>query len=847
MRSNRYHYTTRFSNIAPVFFIQNFEQKATKVFDEFDENITIVNPLSLNDMELFDVLLCELRKQGLKKPLFWIYTPNFINELSSLTIEHYIIYHATEAYFGSDLFNEKIAEYYKEYIDNTRTIINMSDYVIAVSDGVAKGIFEDPGILTEVKVVTNGCDFKFWSSTLNTYERKDIVLYQGGIHRKLDFELIQFAVKDNDHLEFWFCGEETIEFKEDRAIWDNLLLQKNFKYLGKLPVEDVLAISSKAKVGIIPFKLEDWLIEKSFPLKAFEYLSAGLEVVSTPIKALYQFEDEFSFTDDLVVFSEKIRQSVEKSAPLSEGRLAICQLQDYDQKFRQSLKIVNAIEARGRPAAFKFKKNVLVLYDKYSCHVSTVAEHINAFGNYSKNNITYYHAADNVYHAAYNEEINEQFLATFEVVIIHYSIRLSVSNHLSDPIYKSLIKFVGLKILFIQDEYDNLKSTYKYMSDIRFDIVFTLVRNENLEYVYPRDRFPNVLFELNLTGYIPYQNVFKNTIPFSARTVDVFYRGRELPHIYGSLGREKFEIGSLFKNKCEELGVPLNLDLEATNEKRIYGDGWYRAIASSKTMLGTESGSDVFDFDGDLKSIIESEIANGRSYDEIYNDHLAEKESKIKMYLISPKVFECISLKTVLILYEGQYSGVLKAGEHYIELKKDFSNIQSVLEIISDNEKLEEIANRALAHITSNYSLTYDSLISRLDQLIDENTPLIRNSRLYVPKLLMTSVQNKSGLSIRRFSFIRSGFKMPSNTISEDDLSSWEKRSTYLYEVLYPLEALRVKLLSSTPGVFVKIFRRVNLYRIKVASSFKAGVLYSFFSRLFGFLMRLFKNVIGRI
>ena len=190
---------------------------------------------------------------------------------------------------------------------------------------------------------------------------------------------------------------------------------------------------------------------------------------------------------------------------------------------------------------------------------------------------------------------------------------------------------------------------------------------------------------------------------------------------------------------------------------------------------------------------------------------------------------------------------MLKAGEHYIELKKDFSNIQSVLEIISDNEKLEEIANRALAHITSNYSLTYDSLISRLDQLIDENTPLIRNSRLYVPKLLMTSVQNKSGLSIRRFSFIRSGFKMPSNTISEDDLSSWEKRSTYLYEVLYPLEALRVKLLSSTPGVFVKIFRRVNLYRIKVASSFKAGVLYSFFSRLFGFLMRLFKNVIGRI
>jgi hypothetical protein len=840
MRSNRYHYTTRFSKIAPVFFIQNFDQKATKVFDQFDQNITIVNPLSFSDMELFDVLLSELRKQGLKKPLFWIYTPKFISALKSLTIEYLMIYHATEAYFGSDLLNENLAKYYKEYLENTRIVINMSDYVIAVSHGVGRGISEDPNVLTEVKVVTNGCDFKFWSSSVNNGDRKDIVLYQGGIHRKLDFELIRFVVKDNDHLEFWFCGEETIEFKEDKAIWNDILQQNNFKYLGKLSVEEVLDISTKAKVGIIPFKLEDWLVEKSFPLKAFEYLSAGLEVVSTPIRALSQYESEFSFTDDPTVFSEKIRQSIKLSSPISEDRLQLCQLQDYDQKFKQSIKIISTINSRGRAAAYKFKKNVLVLYDKHSCHVSTIAEHINAFGNYSKNNVTYYNSTN-------GERINERFLASFEVLILHYSIRLSSPGHLSDPIYEELKKFVGLKILFIQDEYDNLKSTYKYMSDIHFDIVFTCVPNEYLEYVYPRERFSNVLFEQNLTGYISYQNVFKNTVPFQDRTVDVFYRGRELPYIYGSLGREKFEIGSTFKSKCEELDTLLNLDLEATNDKRIYGDGWYRAIANSKTMLGTESGSNVFDFDGDLNGIIEAEVANGRSYNEIYRHHLAERESKVRMNQISPKVFECISLKTVLILFEGEYSGVLEADEHYIELKKDFSNIQSVLDTISNNEKLEQIANNALSHISSNFSLTYESLIARLDQLIDENTPLIKNSKFYVPQLLITSIWNKSGIPIKRVNFIKSGFEMPSNTIPKADLLNWQKRSTtYLNLVLYPLETLKFKFLAGSPLALIKILKKINLYKSKLTKSFKKLKIYRFFTHLFSFCRRVVNKFIGK-
>ena len=39
---------------------------------------------------------------------------------------------------------------------------------------------------------------------------------------------------------------------------------------------------------------------------------------------------------------------------------------------------------------------------------------------------------------------------------------------------------------------------------------------------------------------------------------------------------------------------------------------------------------------------------------------------------ISPKMFEAISLGTVLVMFEGKYSNILKPDLHYISLKKDF-------------------------------------------------------------------------------------------------------------------------------------------------------------------------------
>ena len=70
-------------------------------------------------------------------------------------------------------------------------------------------------------------------------------------------------------------------------------------------------------------------------------------------------------------------------------------------------------------------------------------------------------------------------------------------------------------------------------------------------------------------------------------------------------------------------------------------------------------------------------------------------ETRYDMAQISPRVFEAAALRTPMVLYTGRYSGLIEPGEHYIELKKDFSNVDAVLDRVRRYGGLERLAERA--------------------------------------------------------------------------------------------------------------------------------------------------------
>ncbi|MGE3805304.1 MAG: hypothetical protein AB7K24_11585, partial [Gemmataceae bacterium] len=134
------------------------------------------------------------------------------------------------------------------------------------------------------------------------------------------------------------------------------------------------------------------------------------------------------------------------------------------------------------------------------------------------------------------------------------------------------------------------------------------------------------------------------------------------------------------------------------------------------------SGSNVFDPDGSLTRAVNEMLRQdpAASYESVHERLLARHEDRIRMNQMSPRIFEAIALRTALVLFEGEYSGVVEPEKHYIPLKHDFSNASEVLDRLEDVRYLEELTERAFADVIAPGRYGYGRLGQLLDRAIDE-------------------------------------------------------------------------------------------------------------------------------
>ena len=353
---------------------------------------------------------------------------------------------------------------------------------------------------------------------------------------------------------------------------------------------------------------------------------------------------------------------------------------------------------------------VLCLYNSTQTYTNTVYEHLNCFAKYSKFTWSYLHWTKL---SKLNININ-----SYDIVVLHYSVRLPF-NQVDEKTCKILSSSSALKVLFIQDEYDHTNLAKYYIKHIGFDLVFSVVPEKSLDFIYPPRDFPGTRFINNLTGYIPdgfEDSISKDLMPPSKRDIFIGYRGRPLSIRYGQLGIEKVSIGKITKKYCQKLGI--NYDIEWSEENRIYGPKWYEFLAQCKSMLGSESGSNVFDVNGDLEEKIR--LFRRRSLfaksNDIYEKIIKPLEIDGIMNQISPRIFEMAASRVAMVLFEGEYSGVINRNEHFIELKKDFSNILEVFEKLRDDDYINKMTNKAYEDIILSGKYTYKNFVKFVDE-----------------------------------------------------------------------------------------------------------------------------------
>jgi hypothetical protein len=79
-------------------------------------------------------------------------------------------------------------------------------------------------------------------------------------------------------------------------------------------------------------------------------------------------------------------------------------------------------------------------------------------------------------------------------------------------------------------------------------------------------------------------------------------------------------------------------------------------------------------------------------------------------------------MRTPMILLSGRYSGLIQPEEHYIELKDDFSNVDTVLTRLDDFEGLACMADRAYERLVESGDFSYPRFVRLIDDTISRKT-----------------------------------------------------------------------------------------------------------------------------
>lgn len=315
-------------------------------------------------------------------------------------------------------------------------------------------------------------------------------------------------------------------------------------------------------------------------------------------------------------------------------------------------------------------------------------------------------------------------LAEYAGVMIHPTISYDPATlrNLDVNLNVKFKDFDGIKILAKQDEHYKSAEFPRFIEENGFDMLLTCIPEDQISKVYDERILKRISVVHTLTGYvsdhirnIPYQ-------PYEARRTDIAYRGSLQPISFGQLGYEKRHIGTQVLAHPASRG--LSLDISSRWEDRLSGLDWFTFLAKAKAILGVESGSNLFDFDGSIASRCQQFTAEHPGLDPFSDafyelaeaEILGAHENNVIYAQISPRHFEAAAARSVQIMYEGRYSNIFKPQQHFFPLKRDMSNFEEAIDLIHDADRAKRMIECAYEDIILNERYTYKTFVSQLDE-----------------------------------------------------------------------------------------------------------------------------------
>ncbi len=235
---------------------------------------------------------------------------------------------------------EHFPRYPRNLLPEEKKIAGQADLVTVTAESLKERA--DGLGAKKVAVLPNGVATKLYRPRKVTMppEGRPRAVYVGALDDWFDEELLAEVAGKLSHWDFQLIGPPRREFSKLREL-------SNVEFTGPIPPKEVPPYLWKATAGIIPFQRTP-LIEAVRPLKLFEYLAAGLPVVSAKWREMELINSPALLANSAGEFCEFLEECRSKSSREKKNLVRYAVEHDWKQIFADfENRVISDLRSKG--------------------------------------------------------------------------------------------------------------------------------------------------------------------------------------------------------------------------------------------------------------------------------------------------------------------------------------------------------------------------------------------------------------------------------------------------------------------------------------------------------------------
>lgn len=319
---------------------------------QINENLCVINPIIVplpgnKVVRKFNQLLLRRSLRKLIRTflrnspilLFTIAKPDLLALIGTLD-EAMIAYDCMDDYADFPSTHEDFLNWEAELLEKAD--------VVSVSSQALFDKKNRPG--PNFHLIPNGVQFEHFHKavTEDLNEPEDIqqiphprCLYFGVINDWFDKEIVFTVASQRPEFQFILIGIDVINMREANTL-------TNIHFFDRKDYNELPAYLRYSDVAIIPFRITPLTIATS-PIKLFEYLAAGVPVISTPLPEVVQYREIVSIASNAEEFEKAIDRYIEKGAKEQidrQSRIDFARQHSWDERCKQLDRAFQGVEKR---------------------------------------------------------------------------------------------------------------------------------------------------------------------------------------------------------------------------------------------------------------------------------------------------------------------------------------------------------------------------------------------------------------------------------------------------------------------------------------------------------------------